>query len=208
MAANPPVLSVPPHRGLIALVVVTLFVGVGGALIAIAWMLGWIAPRAAVYSPPGPIVSSAPRAPATAEGLDPGETVVPGPDAAPRTLPMMPTYSSPLVPAPAPTTRDAVPVAPAPAVPVPARKSPPSKREAYVQADPAAVGPTTPSFTRPSAVCANCGVVSAITTYPPGLWEVRVRMQDSELQSFRFRREPSLRIGDRVRVDGARLALD
>ena len=203
MAANPPVMSVPPHRGLVYLVAGASIVGLACALIALAWMLGWIAPRASAYSP----TVSMPRGQATTEGLEPGETVVTAPEPSTRTGPMMPTYSQPAVPAPAPTTSDAVTAArPAP---VPARRAPAAeKREAYVQADPSAPGPTTPSFTREAAICANCGVVSAITTYPPGLWEVRVRMQDSELQSFHFRRQPSYRIGDRVRVDGARLARD
>ena len=208
MAANPPVMSPPPHRGLIYLVAGASLVGLAALLVAVAWLLGWIAPRAAVYSPPAPVVST-PRAPAAAEGLEPGETVVTAPESSARTAPMMPTYSPPIVPAPAPTTSDAVTAAPQ--VPVPVRKAPippAAKREAYVQADPSAPGPTAPSFTRESVVCANCGVVSAITTYPPGLWEVRVRMPDSELQSFHFRRQPSYRIGDRVRVDGARLARD
>ena len=202
MAANPPVMSVPPHRGLVYLVAGAALVGLACALIALAWMLGWIPPRAAVYSP---------AAPPAAEGLEPGETVVSAAEASAQPGPMMPTYSQPVVPTPAPTTRDAG-TSPAPVpVPVPVRKARapgPERHEAYVQADLAAPGPTTPSFTRSRAACVNCGVVSALTTYPPGLWEVRVRMEDGELKSFHFRRQPSYRIGERVRADGARLARD
>ncbi|HUP31057.1 MAG TPA: hypothetical protein VM122_12845, partial [Usitatibacter sp.] len=210
------------HRALAYMVAAAAFVVAGLALVGLAWMLGWIAPRAAVYSPtavaPGiapvaPVspVAPAARAPVNADGLEPGETVVS--TEASRVDPMMPRYSPPVVPTPAPTTSDAV-TPPAP-VPAPVRKSPapvtaavaPAKREAYVQADPAAPGPTAPSFSRHGAtpVCENCGVVSAITTYPPGLWEVRVRMQDGDLQAFHYRRQPVFRIGDRVRADGSRL---
>jgi hypothetical protein len=208
MAANPPVL--PPlrsHRAVVYSVAAAAIAVAVCALIGIAWMLGRVGSRAAAPAPSAAI--AVPRPQVTAVGLEPGETVVSAADAAPRTEPMMPTYSQPAAPIPAPTTRDEG-TSPAP-VPVPARKAPapaPEKREAYVQADPGAPGPTTPTFTRGPGVCINCGIVSAITTYPPGLWEVRVRMEDGELQAFHFRRQPSFRIGERVRADGSRLARD
>jgi hypothetical protein len=99
-----------------------------------------------------------------------------------------------------------VDAAPAPQAPPPAPKQAP--KPAIAAASAPRPGPVTPSFVRRgAAACVNCGVVAAITSYP-GLWDVRVRLEDGGGQTFRYRTLPPYRIGDRVRVDGAHLTFD
>jgi hypothetical protein len=170
-------------------------------------------------------------------GLDANETVVSAVEPVKRQEPLMPTYSTPAAPPPAPREADVVSTPrPAPRIAIAPRASgaevaapaaiasaapDPAPREPYVQGDDTRPGPTTPSFKRGqprhppasraprvvAAGCANCGVVSSITSYP-GLWDVRVRLEEGGAQTFRYRTLPPYRIGDRVRVDGAHLTFD
>jgi hypothetical protein len=159
------------------------------ALVAIAYMMGWLpsrAPQAAAISPTAALL--------------PGETVV-TPESAPA-----PSTSAPSAPAPTtpnysrtphpvdPVARDPEPK-PRPASPPPPKRTPAPKTPSY------AAAPAQPTL------CENCGTVTSTTAYPD-LWEVRVRFQDGTSQVVRYRTPPNFRIGQRVRLEDGRLMRD
>ena len=211
MAANPPVMTYLRSHRAVAFAVVAAAVVVGlCAVVAIAWMLGWIPPQASALPASNPAQQA--KAAGANDALDANESVVSPAEAPARPEPLMPTYSQPHAPTPAPLpTADAAAAAVAP--PRPAKAAAPSAparapREAYAQTDPTRPGPVAPSFTpRPASACDSCGVVTSITTYPRR-WEVRVRLDEGGAQTFPFRSVPPYRIGDRVRIEGSRLLYD
>jgi hypothetical protein len=56
--------------------------------------------------------------------------------------------------------------------------------------------------------CVNCGTVGAIARLDDDAWEVRVRFEDGASSVFRFPTRPTLRLGDRVRLEDGRLNRD
>jgi hypothetical protein len=229
MAVNPSTLETLRHHRAVVYAAIAAAIAVAAcALVAIAWMLGWVPSRHA--SPP---VSSRASLDA-AETLAPGETLVTAPAAAARHEPLMPTYSQPTPPPPAPIAADPPVERPALAT-APARKPattrPPERRDVqvnpdapgndptaplrtgqldryrYAEAD--APAPRAPSYVRRDRYAAiPTGVVSTITSYDPELWDVRVRLDAGGSHIFRFRNIPPFHIGDRVRIDGSRLMHD
>jgi hypothetical protein len=162
------------------------------AVVAIAYMLGWLPARPQVATPLG-MASPGQQVAGTAPGvaLLPGETLVtPEPQRAPSTPgPTIPNYSRP-APAATPLPRDP---APEPSVRSPApTATPAAKASTYARAAPQ------------RTFCVNCGTVTSTTTYPDA-WEVRVRFEDGDLRTFRYRDPPNLRTGQRVRLEGDRL---
>jgi hypothetical protein len=218
------------------------------ALLAIAWMLGWL-PGAAPASGGAATAARQAAGNATDAALLPGEILVVPADPSQRREPLMPTYSRPTPPPPAPAagaeaqaqapTQSApsrrmarpAPVDPRPAVTNPdALPTSPTeplragRHDPYV-GDPGRPGPQPPSFARSreryaegryaqaprsriDEPCRECGRVQSITSSYPGLWDVRVRLDDGGGKIFRFRDVPPFRIGDRVRTDDERLMHD
>ncbi|HET7729132.1 MAG TPA: hypothetical protein VFK48_03780 [Usitatibacter sp.] len=194
------------------------------ALVAIAYMLGWLpgarpatpAPSQAAATP----ATSGPAATSPAEALVPGEILVEPADAPPRSEPMMPTYAPPRAPAAAPAVPDelSAPTRPRPAprnvatnpdappttpVPMPAARVAPAPLpvpERYAEAPPPPHAP----YARRGGRCDDCGVVAGIRTFGE-LWEVRVRLEDGTTARVRYRRPPPVDIGERVRLEGGRL---
>lgn len=169
------------------------------ALVAIAYMLGWLPVRANITTPVSmalPGQQAAGTAPGVA--LLPGETVVTPeapPPAAPASLaPSTPNYSR-TSPSAAPVPRDPKPE--------PTTRPEPTPR-------PSATAPKTPAYARAAPqhnVCVNCGTVAAITAYSDS-WEVRVRFEDGATRTLRYRTPPNVRIGQRVRLEDGRLVRD
>jgi hypothetical protein len=166
------------------------------ALVAIAYMLGWLPARADVATPVG-MASPGQQVAGTAPGvaLLPGETVV-TPETPPPAAPASPAPSTPNY------ARTAPSVAPGPRdpMPEPAMRPEPTRR-------PSAPAPKTPAYAHAAPqqnVCVNCGTVTAVTGYSDS-WEVRVRFEDGATQTFRYRTPPDLRTGQRVRLEDDRL---
>lgn len=229
MAVNPSTLDTLRSNRMVVHAAVAAAIAVFAcALVAIAWMLGWI-----------PSSASAPRASSAidpTEALAPGETLVTAPAAPTRQEPLMPTYSQPTPPPPAPVTADppperpAVAIAPAPRKPAITPREPERRNaeinpdapstdptaplrsgqlERYRYAEAAQPAPRTPSYARRDRYAETpTGVVASITSYDPALWDVRVRLDAGGAHVFRFRRLPPFHIGDRVRIDGTRLMHD
>lgn len=178
MAANPPVMTYLRSHRAVAYAVIAAAVVVGFcAVVAIAWMLGWIPPQS--NAPKGTPAQQAKAAGAN-EALDANESIVSPAEALARPEPLMPTYSKPHAPPPAPLptvtasativdrppTKAAPPPAPAPAPArgpvtnpdaIPASPTQPQRfgerdrdrdRETYAQADVTRPGPVSPSFSR------------------------------------------------------------
>jgi len=226
MAADPSAMAaLRSHRAVVYSVVAAAVAVAACAIVAIAWMLGWLP------GPPSPAAGSnaSPARQASADALDPGESIVSAPDGAKRPEPLMPTYSRPVPPPPAPAADPQpapLPRSEGPAAPIPAEPRRTGERERYMNPDPSRPGPEIPSFAfggdrhaqapsgpqadprRPGAACLECGTVSSIASRYPGLWDVRVRLEDGASQTFRFRGVPPFHIGDRIRVDGAHLVHD
>jgi hypothetical protein len=165
------------------------------ALVAIAHMFGWLPQRGALATPAS-IASPGRQVAGTADGVAqlPGETLVtpdataaaPGPSATPA--PSKPNYARP-APSTAPVPRDPAPE-PSSRAPAPA-PNPPARARAAPQ----------------RSVCVNCGTVTSTTAFPDS-WEVRVRFEDGDTHTFRYRSPPEFRIGQRVRVENDRLVGD
>lgn len=178
------------HPAVVVSIVVAAVAVTACALVAIAYMLGWI-PRATAPSPmsvalPGSqVAGSMPDV-----ALLPGESVVSAPEAytppAARSGSPAPSYGAP----------QAVPAVPAPSpAPAPAARAAP-KKPAFARSDPPP--PAARSF------CINCGTVAAIGNYTGG-WEVRVRFEDGSSDTLRYAERPRVRVGDKVYVENGRL---
>jgi hypothetical protein len=169
------------------------------ALVAIAYMLGWLPARADVATPVS-MASPGQQAAGTAPGvaLLPGETVV-TPEAPPPATPASPAPSTPnyarTAPSAAPVPRDPKPEPATRPEPPPRAVAAAPKTPAYARADPQ------------QSVCVNCGTVTTVVAYSDS-WEVRVRFEDGSTQTFRYRKPPDLRTGQRVRLEDDRLVRD
>jgi hypothetical protein len=173
------------------------------ALVAIAWMFGWLPTRATVTAPPG-VASPGPQAAPPGVALLPGETVV-TPETSPAPLPAAPGPALPNYTRTAPVPRDP---APEPAARAPAPRAP--SLATAPRAPSSAPAPKTPTYARIEPqrnLCGNCATVTSTTAYPDG-WEVRVRFEDGATQTHRYRNPPNLRIGQRVRLEDGRLLRD
>jgi outer membrane biosynthesis protein TonB len=182
------------HRILVISAIVAAVAVTLCAMVAIAYMMGWLpsrTPQAAAISPTAALL--------------PGETVV-TPESTPAPSAPPPSTAAPSTPAPTtpnysrtppavdPVARDPEPK-PRPVPPPPAKRPPAPKTPPYAAAPPQ------------PALCENCGTVTSTTAYPD-LWEVRVRFQDGTSQVVRYRTPPNFRIGQRVRLEDGRLMRD
>jgi hypothetical protein len=181
------------HPAVVISVVVAATAVTACALVAIAYMMGWVPARAGSPKPGTAATSTAPQAATGADlALLPGESVVgadepaksaatlPAPAAVPK--PVAPRYSAGKPPEPAPraSTR---PAAPAPRTP-----------------------PRVTSYERSARnLCVNCGTVTAITAFDMGEWDVKVRFEDGTTQTLHYRTRPPLRIGQSVLLEDGRL---
>jgi len=192
---NAPAAAPPRHQQAVVISIVVAATAVTAcALVAIAWMMGWV-PRHATASQPVAAAASAPAAATSPDlALLPGETVVNAEEAKPAT----PQYAKP-----------------EPGKPVEAPKAAP-KPAAQGQAMPRPRRPSTPSYQRapPSPMsfersarnfCVNCGTVQSITAFDMGQWEVRVRFEDGSMETLRYPTRPPLRIGQGVLLEEGRL---
>jgi hypothetical protein len=206
--------SARSHPFAIASIVVAGIAVTACALVAIAYMLGWIPSRAAQ---PAAALATAPppvRAAASGPGLDllPGETLV-APADAPR--PTTPSYAKP-----AESSKTAEPLKPAAAPrkappPIYSQTAPPPSSTTVAQVLPSRAAPSKPNYNRGGVpytsyerssreLCVNCGVIASIA--PSGDdWEVRVRFDDGSGETLSYPQRPRLRSGERVRLEDGRL---
>lgn len=174
------------------------------ALVAIAYMLGWLPARTPVTTPAS-MASPGQQSAGSADGIAllPGETLV-TPEATPAPGPTAPGPSTPNYARPAPSA------APVPRNPAPAPSPVPRDPNPEATARPSAPAPKTPAYARAAPqrdICVNCGTVTATTAYSD-TWEVRVRFEDGSTQTHRYRTPPDFRIGQRVRLEEGRLVRD
>ncbi len=192
------------HPAVIVSAVVAAVAVTACALVAIAWMLGWI-PSKATVTTPASVASPGQQVAGTVHDIHllPGETLV--------TPPVPPKAATPKASAEAtkPTTPQYA------KIPEPApRKQAPSK-PSYAQAMPSRAAPAPPGFPRAEppitslrssrSLCINCGTVTSIAGYSGDEWDVRVRFEDGSAEKLRYRTRPPLRIGQRVRLEEGRL---
>lgn len=190
---NAPAAAPRLHPAVVISIVVAATAVTACALVAIAWMLGWVPTHGAAAKPAA--VSAAPNAAVSHDlALLPGETVVNADEAKPVT----PQYAKPGAEKPAEAPK-ASPKPPPPAQAVP--RSPRPSAPTYQAA------PSPPrSFERSARnFCVNCGTVQSITTFEMGEWDVRVRFEDGSTQTLRYRTRPPLRIGQSVLLEEGRL---
>ena len=204
------------------------------ALVAIAYMLGWIGNREArkVAAASTPAAQKAAVASA-ADGLEPGETLVEPASAPARPDILFPRYSSPTPPPPAPPASAVDPPtgvpkspflaprapppapapAPAPAVPIPPMATSPldprplrdEPRREERYAEEVRGGPR--DERRSSRFCANCAVVTGVSQYVDE-WEVHLRFSDGSRRRIHYDRPPPVARGDRVFFENGRLYLE
>ena len=182
------------HPAVVASIVAAAIAVTLCALVAIAWMLGWVGTKGA---PPTPASFASPgqRIAGTAPGvaLLPGETLV---TEEPAPGPLAPSSTKP-APASAKSPEVAPPFTTLASPPLPATRNTPSTPN-YSRAEVAA---------RPRGVCVNCGTVEWIHPSGDG-WELRVRYDDGSGEVRRYDDRPRLRRGDRVRLEEGRLLRD
>jgi len=189
--ANASPATLRSHPAVIASIVLAAVAVTACAVVAIAYMLGWVG-RAA---PPTPASMAAPgqQVAGTAPdmGLLPGETLV--------TMPEPPKSA---IPPPAPQGA-AVAVKPPEGKPAPARAAP-ALRPSYDEHSETTRAAIVPEREGP---CVNCGIVVAIATHG-GFWDVEVRYEDGSTQTLRYPERPRLRAGERVHFEDGRLLSD
>ena len=181
------------HPAVVASIVTAAIAVTLCALVAIAWMLGWVGTKGAPTSPAS-LASPGPQVAGTAPGvaLLPGETLVTD-EPAPK--PVAPSTEKP---APAKSPEAAPPFTTLASPPLPVIRNTPATPN-YSRAEVAA---------RPGrAVCVNCGTIESIRPSGDG-WEVRVRYDDGSGEVRRYDDRPYLRRGDRVRLEDGRLLRD
>lgn len=183
------------HPAVIASIVLASVAVTACAVVAIAWMLGWVgrdAPPtpAAIATPGQQLAGTAPDM-----GLLPGEAVV--------TMPEPPKSA---IPAPAPAGAAVPPMTakPAYAPPAPAAASPAPARPAYEERGETTHARIVPDVEGP---CVNCGAVVAIGRRGD-FWDVEVRYDDGSRQTLRYPERPRFRAGERVRFEDGRLLSD
>jgi hypothetical protein len=221
-APPPPIRS---HTAVLVAIIVAAIAVTACALVAIAYMLGWIGPNAFPPTPMG-MASPAQQMGGTAPGvaLLPGESLV-TPDApavspAATPGPTTPQYSRPAPPDPVPASPELAPApAPAPAIAPPK----PSPRPAPPPRASMPPRPVTPSYARVSPppeessaplprdeapprdnYCVNCGTIVSTSVAGDG-WEVRVRFEDGTTRLLQYPTPPPFRNGQRVRLEDGRL---
>ena len=204
------------------------------ALVAVAYMLGWVghreARKAAAASTPAAQQAAVASA---ADGLEPGETLVEPATAPPRPEILFPKYSTPTPPPPAPPASAVDPPtgvpkspylpgpkpvpAPAPPAPVPPMATVPFDPPRPLRDDPRRGEERYAEEVRPpreererrggSRFCANCAVVTAVTQYVDE-WEVHLRFSDGTRRRIHFDRPPPVARGDRVFIEDGQLHLE
>lgn len=201
------------HPAIVASVVVACTAVTACALVAIAWMAGWIPEKAsggaptAIAIPGSQVAGSAPDL-----GLAPGETLVapaetPKAPATTQLGPVIPQYNKqpdkPPSPAPAPAPAPAPVTTPQPAPPVVAKPRPAPATPAYARAAP----PVTSYERSARTLCVNCGTVASSRSVE-GEWEVRVKFEDGSTETLRYPEPQRFRAGDRVHMEDGRLLPD
>lgn len=195
------------------------------ALVAVAYMLGWVPskPPAAKPAAAEPPAKPAPSAASGGLALLPGETLVVAPEppasSIPRAAPPMPERKvpGPVTPSysqPPPTTPSSAPKSPF-TLPPP---SAPPPAPTIAKTLPSRAAPTAPVYRREEptelpprsyersfrTVCVNCGTISSIREYGDN-WEVAVRFEDGTSETLRYPERPRMRIGQRVTLEDGRL---
>jgi hypothetical protein len=204
------------------------------ALVAIAYMLGWVPAVPQLPSSPTSMASPGQQVAGSAPdvALLPGETLV-APADAPAAAALASAAPERVKPAPPATPQPTKPKYTKSAPPEPAKSSPaPRNALAPIYAQPAPSSPSTdapvlpsraapsrPNYTRselaastsyePSnrSVCVNCGVIASIGSSGYD-WEVRVRFEDGASETLRYRDRPPLRIGEHVHLEDGRILPD
>lgn len=200
------------------------------ALVAVAYMLGWIGQRQARQAAAASTPAAQQAAIAsTAAGLEPGEALVEPATAPERPGILFPRYSTPTPPPPAPPAsavdpptgvprspflapRGAAAPASAPIPPAatasldpprPLRDEPRREEPRYVEE----VRPPREERGPVPRFCANCAVVTAVSQYVDE-WEVHLRFSDGTRRRIHFDRPPPVARGDRVFFENGRLYLE
>jgi hypothetical protein len=194
--------AAPRHQQAVIISIVVAATAVTAcALVAIAYMLGWVPVRHAV---PARASASSPATQAAGGaadhlGLLPGESVVSAEEAAKGSPPATPVPGAASGPRPV-TPRYMKAPESAPRPPAVAKPAPPTSPR----------NPPAPTSYERSArgLCVNCGTVAAITAFGDGEWDVRVRFEDGSAETLRYRTRPGLRIGQRVLLEEGRLIPD
>src|SRR5258706_5859219 len=194
--------AVRSHPAVIVSVVVAAIALTACALVAIAYVLGWVPLDAA--GAPGARATLGQQVTGSAPGvvLLPGETLIDNPESAKAAAPV--SAPPPALAAPAPAARP--------------QPSPPS----YTKSPPSRIAPSARTYLREERrepapprsyersirnVCVNCGTVASIGS-SGGDWEVRVRFDDGTSQLIRYPERPALRAGERVHLEDGRLLPD
>lgn len=205
--------AVRSHPAVIVSVVIAAIALTACALVAIAWMLGWVPSQAGPA--PGSMAAPGQQVTGTAPGvaLLPGETLVDNPEgtkAAPDfpVLASKPPASAIPPPAPPPPSRPAPATGPQPSTP------------SFARSLPQRAAPSAPTYLREEpmqpprsyersirGVCVNCGTVTSISSAGAD-WDVRVRFEDGSSQTIRYPERPPLRAGERVHLEDGRLLPD
>jgi hypothetical protein len=203
------------------------------AIVAIAYMLGWVGqrehPAVAAVTSGGPKAATDPASTV----LLPGETLV-EPATVPERPPVLfPKYGEPIAPAPAPPASavekpTGVPKSPylpaptrpafAPATPPPSAASPPETSRARIEPPPPREEryveevrpPRREEVREPRGsrrFCDNCAVVTAVSQYVDE-WEVHLRFSDGSRRRIHYDRPPPVARGDRVYFENGRLHLE
>lgn len=209
--------AVRAHPAVIVSVVAAAITVTACALVAIAYMLGWVPAK----STPKAVAAPEKQIAGTAAGvaLLPGETLVAEPD---TPKPVTPRYATPaparpdVAPPPPPAKG---PVTPPTVVP-PASRTQPTTTPSFAKTLPSRAAPSAPTYLREEppqiprsyersirGVCLNCGVVTSIGSFGDD-WEVRVRFEDGSSQAIRYPDRPRLRVGERVHLEDGRLLPD
>jgi len=205
------------------------------ALVAVAYLLGWVGTRpAATVATATPSAANA-RANLDAKGpvLVPGEEVVDAPE---RPTILFPKYSAPTPPAPAPppsavdppsgvprspylpapAPRPGAPATPGPGAappvasippqpPLPLRDVPPRPHEERYASE--SRGEERGMERRGRRFCDNCAVVTGVSQYLDE-WEVHLRFSDGTRRRIHYDRPPPVARGDRVFFENGRLYLE
>jgi hypothetical protein len=198
MEANPAPLR--SHPAVIASIVLAAVALTACAVVAIAYMVGWVGRDAPAA--PGSIATPGQQLAGTMPdmGLLPGESLVTMPEPPKSAIP--PPAPQALVPVPEAKPAPAPPLKRAPRVPEPAPEIP--ARPAYQEHSET----THARIVREGdTLCVNCGIVASIV--PRGdFWDVLVRYEDGSTQTLRYPERPRMRAGERVHFEDGRLVSD
>jgi len=189
------------HPAVIAAIVLASVAVTACAIVAIAYMLGWVGARDSLSASPAAMAAPGQQVAGTAPdmGLLPGESLVtmpeppksavppPAPPQAPDAARPAPSRAGPqAAPKPAPSPANAVRIAPRPAY------------EERSETTYARIAPERPD------VCVNCGLVFSLESRGD-FWDVVVHYDDGSSQTLRYPQRPRLRAGERVHLEDGRL---